>query len=84
MPEALPLTALRQDIDTEPQRLQNVLLNTRIRKELLGCAGNDAKKVVKAFTEQNAESALKTKPKVRLEACCFLCHWAKQVKNNET
>ncbi|GAB7352585.1 hypothetical protein MBLNU459_g2968t2 [Dothideomycetes sp. NU459] len=65
-PEAQALAALRNDIDRNPQRLKSVLLNDRMREEFLGGVPSKEKNVVKAFIEtpMNAESALKTKPKV--------------------
>lgn len=65
-PEAPALAALRNDIDRQPQRLKSVLMNDQMRREFLNGVPNKEDKVVKAFTESptNAESALKTKPKV--------------------
>lgn len=70
-PEGPALSALRNDIDRHPQRLKGVLLNDQMRKEFLNGARNKQEKVVKAFVESpmNAESALKTKPKVSTRSC---------------
>lgn len=69
-PEAAPTAAMRRAFDRHPQRLKDVLKDDGLRKEFLkGAPKNDAK-VVKAFVAQpsNAESALKTKPKVSLRS----------------
>lgn len=65
-PEARALAALRQDIDQNPRRLKDVLMADGIRKELLNDAPRKLEKVVQAFVSSatNAETALKTKPKV--------------------
>jgi uncharacterized protein (DUF2461 family) len=63
-PEAAPLAALRRDIDRRSQRLKSVLVEPRLREEILGVTAEDEKKVVKAFVKHNEENALKTKPKV--------------------
>lgn len=58
---------MRRDFDRRPQRIKAVLTEDGLRKEFLkGAPKNDAK-AVKAFVAapSNAESALKTKPKVR-------------------
>ncbi len=65
MPEAGPLAAIREDIDRRPNRIKRVLVDARVRKEFLGGVVDDQKKVVGAFVRHNAETALKTKPKVR-------------------
>ena len=63
-PDAAPLALLRTDIDQHPENIKNVLLDTDVRKHLLGASSKDTKKVLQAFCKQNAENALKTKPKV--------------------
>ncbi|TKA65667.1 hypothetical protein B0A49_04984, partial [Cryomyces minteri] len=63
MPEAQSLAALRRDIDRNPQKIKRTLVNSRLRKEFFGGIPDDEKKAVKAFVAQNAENALKTKPK---------------------
>jgi len=65
-PEAQRLALLRRDVDRKPHRMKQVLTNDRLRKEFLGGASKSEKDVVKAFVKSrsNAESALKTKPKV--------------------
>lgn len=65
MPEAQPLALLRGNIDRKPEAIRRVLTDTALRKTILGVIPNDAKKAIKAFASQNAENALKTKPKVR-------------------
>jgi hypothetical protein len=69
MPEAQPLALLRRNIDRKPEVIKRVLTDAALRKKVLGGIPNDEKKVVKAFALHNAESALKTKPKVRLNLC---------------
>ena len=64
MPEAAPLAALRECVDQTPQRLNRVLMDPLIRKEIFGGVKNDEKKVKQAFVSQNSEYALKTKPRV--------------------
>ena len=73
MPEARPLSLLRRDIDRRPQRLKQILCESGLRKEFLGGVANDEKKAVKKFVDGNAESALKTKPKVS-QVCSFQHH----------
>ncbi|KAM5460344.1 hypothetical protein McanMca71_000192 [Microsporum canis] len=63
MPEASKLALIRQDIDRNSQRLKAILMSPDVRGEILGGVPNDEKKVIKAFVNQNKESALKTKPK---------------------
>lgn len=63
-PEPNHLALLRRDIDRRPQRMKQALCDTNIRKEYLDGVANDDRKVVKKFVAHNAESALKTKPKV--------------------
>lgn len=62
-PEAGPVAKLRTNIDRHPERIKQVLTDAGLRKEYLGGAPVNDAKVVKAFTAQNAENALKTKPK---------------------
>jgi hypothetical protein len=64
MPDAQPLSLLRQNIDQKPKRLRQVLTEPQMRKQILGVSSNDEKKAVKSFADQNKENALKTKPKV--------------------
>ncbi|PNS14802.1 hypothetical protein CAC42_2031 [Sphaceloma murrayae] len=63
-PESQPLSRLRTDIDRRPQRFKSILMDDRLRKEFLGGATRNEKKVVQAFTsaKMNKESALKTRP----------------------
>ena len=69
MPEAAPLALLRRNIDREPEVIRRVLTDTALRKTILGGIPKDEKKAIKAFVSQNAENALKTKPKVCLDLC---------------
>ncbi|KAL8687905.1 MAG: hypothetical protein Q9224_005019 [Gallowayella concinna] len=62
-PEAAPLTLMRKDIDRKSHKLKTVLMEPAMRKEFLGGIPKDEKKAIRAFTEQNKENALKTKPK---------------------
>ncbi|EFQ98360.1 hypothetical protein MGYG_01391 [Nannizzia gypsea CBS 118893] len=64
MPEASKLALIRQNIDRNSQRLKGILMHPDVRREILGGVPNDEKKVIKAFANQNKESALKTKPKL--------------------
>lgn len=64
LPEAGPLALLRQAIDAKSEKLKDVLLEPRIRKDFLKGVTNDATKAVKVFTSMNTENMLKTKPKV--------------------
>lgn len=54
---------MRTDIDRNPKNLKDVLNNSNLRAEFLGGA-KDTKKAVKAFVQENAGNALKTRPKV--------------------
>ena len=63
-PEADAIAAVRNDIDTNPQRIKRVLMEAPLRKEFLSSATNEAK-AIKTFVSSNSENALKTKPKVR-------------------
>lgn len=56
---------MRRAIDRHPERLKEVLLDPRMRKEFLEGAPKNEAKVVKAFVAANKENALKTRPKVR-------------------
>ena len=69
MPEAQPLALLRRNIDRKPEVIRRVLTDAALRKKVLGGIPNNEKKAVKAFALHNAENALKTKPKVRLNLC---------------
>ena len=71
MPESQPLALLRRDIDGNPDRLKAVLTDPAIRKLVLNGTPKDEKKAIKAFTDQNKENMLKTKPKVRIP--CVNC-----------
>lgn len=64
MPEAQPLALLRRNIDRKPENIRRVLTDAGLRKAIFGGISNDEKKAIKAFASQNAENALKTKPKV--------------------
>jgi hypothetical protein len=66
-PEAGALNLLRRDIDRKPHKIKRVLTDAGIRKEFFGGIPNDAKKAIKAFTNQseNKATALKKHPKVR-------------------
>jgi len=64
MPEAQALVALRKDIDREPHKIKGLLLDAGLSRDFLGSVGKDEEAAVKAFCNQNAENALKTKPKV--------------------
>lgn len=76
-PEAAPLSSLREAIDQHPDRLKAALRDSRIRKEFLKGAAASDQAVVKAFVESNAESMLKTKPKVNLaEGLVSRCRFA--------
>ena len=63
-PEAEPLSLLRRAVDRKSHKLKKVLRDPLIRKECLKGVPDNEKKVVKAFTDGNAENALKNKPKV--------------------
>lgn len=64
MPEAQALATLRRDIDRRPHKIKRVLVDAGLRKHFFGGIADDERKAVKAFIGQNAENALKTKPKV--------------------
>lgn len=66
MPEAQPLALLRTNIDRKSRNLKRVLMEPQIRKHFLKGVAHDEKKAIKAFAAQNAENALKTRPKVRV------------------
>lgn len=72
-PEADPVRLLRTDIDQRSDRLRSVLMNSAIRKHIFGGIGKDEKKAIKAFCKQNAENALKTKPKVSSQTLLTAC-----------
>lgn len=61
-PDARALAALRTTIDENPQRLKDVLIDDKMRAEFL--SGSSKKAAVQSFVKTNAETALKTKPKV--------------------
>lgn len=61
MPPADSLQKLRHNIDRKPHRIKRVLGDAMLRKEFFDGIPNDEKKAVRAFTKQNAESALKTR-----------------------
>lgn len=67
MPDAQPLRLMRRNFDRRPEKIREILTNPAMRKHILGGISNDEKKAVKAFTGQNQENALKTKPKVSRE-----------------
>jgi len=69
MPEAPALAKIRQAIDRKSQKLKQVLLGDKIRKEFLGGVSKHEQKVIKTFTDANKDNALKRKPKVG-----SLCH----------
>ena len=62
-PEPAPLALLRQDVDRNPNGLKAVLGGDELRSKFLGGAKGE-KQIVKAFTGQNADNALKRHPKV--------------------
>ena len=66
MPQASDVSALRQDMDQNPQRIKRILNDADVRKQFMNGIPDDEKKAVKAFVSQNQESALKSKPMVRL------------------
>lgn len=68
-PDAGQLHKLRASIDERPQRWRRALMDDNFRRTFLPKAKNDEKSVIKAFTESNKESALKTKPKVSIPIC---------------
>lgn len=63
-PEAAPVALIRTEIDRNPRRIRSLLTEAGVRKHIFGGIAKDEKKAVKAFCTQNAEGALKTKPKV--------------------
>ena len=65
MPEAAPLALLRRDVDRNPHKIKQVLVDPMIRKECFKGCPKDEKKAIKAFVEANKENALKTRPKAR-------------------
>lgn len=56
---------MRNEIDRNPKRLKDILDDSSMRAEFLGGA-KDTRRAVKAFLEENAGNALKTRPKVSL------------------
>lgn len=63
-PEAGALALLREDFDHSSSRLKTVLKEPAMRREIFNGIFDNEEKIVKAFVQQNKESALKTKPKV--------------------
>lgn len=63
-PEAGALALLREDVDHSSSRLKTVLKEPAMQREIFNGIFDNEEKIVKAFVEQNKESALKTKPKV--------------------
>ena len=63
-PDAAPLALLRRNVDRKSQKLKQVLLDERIRKEFLGGVKAKEGDCVAKFAALNKENALKTKPKV--------------------
>jgi hypothetical protein len=68
-PDAAPVAAMRNDIDTRPRAIKEVLMNSRLQIEFLGGETKSEATAVKAFVSSNSENALKTKPKVRTHHC---------------
>jgi len=67
-PDGPALATIREDIDLQPHRMKGALMNENLRRTFFEKAKKDEKKVVAAFVAANAESALKTKPKVSSRA----------------
>lgn len=65
MPEASRLALIREDIDRHSGRIKSVLRDARVRREFLRGTPDNEAKAVRAFADQNKESALKVRPKVR-------------------
>jgi uncharacterized protein (DUF2461 family) len=63
-PDGPALATIREDIDLQPHRMKGALMNDNLRRIFFEKAKKDEKKVVAAFVAENAEGALKTKPKV--------------------
>jgi uncharacterized protein (DUF2461 family) len=63
-PDGPALATLREDIHLQPHRMKGALMNETLRRTFFEKAKKDEKKVVAAFVAENAEGALKTKPKV--------------------
>ena len=63
---------MRNDIDTQPRAIKEVLMDSRLQREFLGGETKSEAKAVKAFVSSNSENALKTKPKVRTH-CSEVC-----------
>ena len=64
-PDALPLAALRRNIDQRPHKIKDVLTQPGLRKDFFGGVPDRQELAVKAFIDNNREGMLKTKPKVR-------------------
>jgi uncharacterized protein (DUF2461 family) len=71
-PEGPAMEKLRDDIDENPHRLRRALMSDGLRRDFFK-GSKDEKAVITQFTGMNAESALKTKPKVSLRTrnVCF-------------
>ena len=67
------MAAMRNDIDTRPRAIKDVLMNSRLQMEFLGGETKSEAKAVKAFVSSNSENALKTKPKVRTHDSSEVC-----------
>ena len=61
---------MRSDIDQNPRRIKEVLVDEGMRKEFLRDVSKNESKAVKVFVSTNGENALKTRPKVRTERLC--------------
>jgi hypothetical protein len=66
-PDSPAIATIREDINVQPHRMKGALMDENLRQTFFEKAKNDEKKVVAAFVAENAEGALKTKPKV---CCC--------------
>ena len=62
-PEGPAIEKLRDDIDESPHRVRRALMSDGLRRDFFKGA-KDEKAVIAQFTGMNADSALKTKPKV--------------------
>lgn len=72
MPQASDVSLVRQNVDQNPQRIKRVLNDADVRRQFMNGVPNDEKKAAKAFVSQNQESALKSKPMVRVTFPLFL------------
>ena len=66
-PDGAALATIREDIDLQPHRMKSALMDETLRQTFFEKVKKDDKKVVAAFVAENAEGALKTKPKVIYE-----------------